>query len=194
MCAVAAAGTDLKTGAGQQPFRCTVPHRGRSAFNALAGFIFAAAFLPGLLLVPAGWMVYVSYAAFLIAAAFAVLFVFAAAMPRWFLMGVALHENGFEYRRPLRRPKTIPYSSIHRIDAVKAGDGEAGDEVRLLVYAHRGKVALACDLLYGSGLLQVFESRLSLDQVALGNALRHEPRGLEFFVPKRFTIFEKAKR
>jgi hypothetical protein len=176
---------------GEPAFRCTVPHRARSAILAVAGFILAAAFLPGLLIPSAGWMVYVLYACSLIAGAFGVLCMLAALAPRWFLIGVAVQEHGFEYRRPLRRPKTIPYSSINRIDAVRAGDGETGEEVRLVIYSDAGKATVTPDMLYPLRLVKVLESRLALDLDALRNALRYEPRGMDLLVGTRFLIYEK---
>lgn len=159
---------------------------------ALAGMALAAAFLPDLLLSPPpGWILYVLYACFAFTAAFAALFMLAALMPRWFLTGVALQENGFEYRRPLRKAKRIRYDSIDRVHAVKAGDGEAGDDIRLVIYSNGGRAILTPEMLHRSGILKALESRLPLNGEALRNALRYEPRGMDLLLGRRFTIYER---
>jgi hypothetical protein len=172
----------------QSPFRCTVSRtaRGRiwSAFVAFLAFASGVVFF----FVPVvGWLL------LLFCVSFGLLFFLAALVPGKFLLGVALSENGFEFRAPLRTPKFIPFSSIRRIEAFCRGDGETGDAVHLMIYSHAGKVLVKEDVLYRSGLFEALKAQLAFDQDAYRNAAKYVPRGLDLIFGRRFTVYENMQ-
>src|SRR5262245_29546365 len=126
--------------AAPQAFECTVPNRWRSAWLALATGPFAAFFLAipwhdGLSgRLPWAMLGFVSLLG-LFLGAFTLVFVLAALNPGWFLMGVVLREDGFEWRMPLRRPRRIAFDSIRRLQAINA---EGDDAIRVAVYSPEG--------------------------------------------------------
>ena len=124
---------------------------------------------------------------------FALLFMLAALVPGKFLAGVALCENAFEFRAPLRTPKLIPFTSIRRIEAISRGDGSYGEAVHFLIYANAGKVLVKEDVLVRSGLLQFLVSLPSFDRDAYCNAGKYQPRGLDLLFGKRFTVYENKQ-
>jgi len=166
------------------PFRCTAPNRVRSGFLSVGSFTTAV----GIFFAPGGWSMLCP-----LPIALAILFLLAALEPNLFLMGVALLEDGFEFRAPLRAPKLIPFTSIQRIEAFCRGDGDRGDDVHFLVHTNAGKVFVREDVLYRSGLLKVLKSLPPFSQDAYRSALNYEPRGLDFLFGRRFTIYENMK-
>lgn len=121
------------------------------------------------------------------------LFLLAAAAPGRFLSGVALIDDGFEFRAPLRSPKRISFKSIQRIEALARGDGGYGDSVHLLIRSRAARILIREDILAESGLLGILESRLPIDRAAYQQASKYQPRGLDFLLGKRFTLYEQKQ-
>ena len=172
----------------QSPFRCTVSRTARGRI--WSAFVSVLAFASGVVFffVPAvGWLL------FLFCISFGLLFLLAALVPGKFLLGVALSENGFEFRAPLRTPKFIPFTSIRRIEAFCRGDGDTGEAVHFLIYSHAGKVLVKEDVLYRSGLFKALKSQLAFDRDAYRDAAKYEPRRLDLIFGRRFTIYENKQ-
>jgi hypothetical protein len=72
----------------------------------------------------------------------AMVFLLALIVPSRFVVGVRVTPDGFEYRRPLRKPVFIAYAEIVRIDAVKYDGGNTNDEVILVAHTTSSKASI----------------------------------------------------
>jgi len=132
-----------------------------------------------------GWIVATP---FLTMAALLWLSVFA---PALFLAGAQRVPGGIEVRSPLRRPRTILFTDICRIDAVSLNDGDTGEPLLNLVVRTRSASALLeAHLLFEHALLADLKALPSFDAAEYEKAWNYKPSDFREPFGRRFTVLD----